>query len=101
MPEAAFGDFAATPPGTWLLEHVQWTEAEHRIAAINADPETAELLAMPGGAACLSLDRRTWRAGKDITHVRQIFPGTAYDLVARFTPSGNPPQAGRIPRSAK
>ena len=94
VPEAAFGDFAATPPGTWLLGHVQWTEAEHRIAAINADAETAKLLTVPAGTACLSLDRRTWRADKDITHVRQIFPGTAYDLLARFTPSGNLAQAG-------
>jgi len=89
VPEAEFADFSAIPPGTWLLGHVQWTEAEHRIAAINADAPTAAQLAVPKGVACLSLDRRTWRADKHITHVRQIFPGTAYDLVARFRPAGN------------
>lgn len=90
VPEAEFADFSAIAPGTWLLGHVQWTEAEHRIAAISADAPTAAQLAVPKGAACLSLDRRTWRADKHITHVRQIFPGTAYELVARFRPVGNP-----------
>ena len=42
VPGAEAADFSATPPGTWLLDHVPWTEAEHRIAAINADAETAE-----------------------------------------------------------
>ncbi|HWU80062.1 MAG TPA: histidine utilization repressor, partial [Caulobacter sp.] len=31
-------------------------------------------------------DRRTWREGQHVTRVRQVFPGEAYDLVARFGP---------------
>jgi GntR family histidine utilization transcriptional repressor len=88
VPEAAFLDFAATPPGSWLLGHVPWTEAEHRIAAVNADRRLAGLLDIAPGAACLALSRRTWRGGDHITHVVQYFPGSAYDLVARFTPQG-------------
>lgn len=80
-------DFAAAPPGAWLLEHVAWTEAESRISAINADPEDARLLALDEGTACLVVDRRTWREGQHVTRVRQVFPGEAYDLVARFGPS--------------
>jgi GntR family transcriptional regulator, histidine utilization repressor len=86
VPEAAAADFSKTPPGTWLLSHVQWTEAEHRISAINADGATAAHLGILPGAACLALDRRTWRDDAHITHVRQVFPGVAYDLIARFTP---------------
>ncbi|MDB5395075.1 MAG: histidine utilization repressor [Rhodospirillales bacterium] len=86
VPEAEYADFSATPPGTWLLDHVPWTEAEHRITAINADAATADLLAIENSAACLALERRTWRGKQHVTHVRQIFPGAAYDLVARFTP---------------
>jgi len=86
VPEAAAADFSKTPPGTWLLAHVQWTEAEHRISAINADASTATHLSMENGAACLALDRRTWRGEAHITHVRQVFPGVGYDLIARFTP---------------
>jgi GntR family histidine utilization transcriptional repressor len=86
VPEADGADFAVTPPGTWLLDHVPWTEAEHRIAAVNADAETARLLAVKDGTACLALERRTWRGDRHVTHVRQIFPGESYDLIARFTP---------------
>jgi len=86
-PEAREVDFAAVPPGGWLLGHVPWTEAEHRIGAAAASRAVARALATPTGAACLVLDRRTWRGADRITDVRLTFPGEAYDLVARFTPS--------------
>lgn len=83
-PQAAEVDFARDPPGAWLLEHVPWTEAEHRISAVGADAASAKLLEIPRGAACLAVDRRTWRGAVHVTQVRQLFPGEAYDLVARF-----------------
>ena len=85
-PDAASADLAANPPGGWLLEHVAWTEAESRISAVNADAEVAGLLDLDQGAACLVVDRRTWRGDEHVTRVRQVFPGEAYDLVARFGP---------------
>jgi len=85
-PDAATADLSATPPGAWLLEHVAWTEAESRISAVNADTDVAGLLDLDEGAACLVVDRRTWRGGDHVTRVRQVFPGEAYDLVARFGP---------------
>jgi len=85
-PEAETADFTAQSPGGWLLAHTPWTEAEHRISAISADRETAELLALNAGAACLRLERNTWRDGQAVTWASQIFPGSAYDLVARFSP---------------
>jgi len=88
VPEADGVDFAKTAPGTWLLGHVPWTEAEHRIAALTADRRLADLLDIAPGAACLVLSRRTWRGGDHITHVVQYFPGSGFDLVARFTPQG-------------
>lgn len=87
VPEAAGVDFAETPPGTWLLAHVTWTEAEHRIMAENAGRATASLLGVEASTACLVLERRTWRGGERITYVRQTFPGSCYDLVARFAPA--------------
>ncbi len=86
VPDAAEVDFAAIAPGTWLLEHVPWTQAEHRITAINAQGSVASLLGIPPGTACLALERRTWRGTEHITQVRQTFPGSDYDLVARFGP---------------
>ena len=87
VPEIAKADFSTHPPGAWLLERVAWTEAESRISAVNADDADARLLALDEGTACLVVDRRTWREGQHVTRVRQIFPGEAYDLVARFGPS--------------
>jgi GntR family histidine utilization transcriptional repressor len=88
-PEAEAVDFAAVPPGTWLLGFVPWTEAEHRISAVNVTRATAKLLGIAPTAACLSLERRTWRGDDRITHVRLTFPGDVYDLVARFSPSAS------------
>lgn len=84
VPAAEAADFSIEPPGSWLLAHVPWTEAEHRITAINADARVARALDIKAQAACLALDRRTWRNKTNITLVRQIFPGNDYDLIARF-----------------
>ncbi|MDQ1153667.1 histidine utilization repressor [Brevundimonas sp. SORGH_AS_0993] len=84
-PEAALVDFKAVPPGSWLLESAPWTEAENRIAAVEADAATARLLERAPGAACLCVERRTWRDGQGVTRVWQTFPGDRYDLVARFS----------------
>lgn len=84
VPEAADADFAGNSPGGWLLGHVPWTEAETRFAAVNADPVTADLLDIAPGAACLQVERRTWRAAEHITHVRQTFAPGGHAFVARF-----------------
>lgn len=86
-PEMAEADFSAEAPGSWLLHHVPWTEAETRISAVNGDDKAADLLGLDRGAALLSVERRTWRGAERITSVRQLFVGSAYDLVARFGPS--------------
>lgn len=84
---ARAADVEAVSPGSWLLQHVPWTEAETRISALEASPEEARRLAVPAGTACLCVKRRTWRGSDRITYVRQVFVGDAYDLVARFGPA--------------
>lgn len=86
-PEAEDADFTVQPPGGWLLAHLPWSEAEHRISAIGADAETATHLGLADGAPCLRLERRTWRDDQGVTWAWQTFPGAAYDLVARFSPT--------------
>ena len=88
VPDALKQDFSTTPPNTWLVGHVPWTEAEHRITACNADKRVAADLGIDPGAACLVIERRTWRNGEPITAVRITHPGQLYDLIARFTPTG-------------
>lgn len=87
VPGAAGADFARVPPGAWLLQHVPWTQAEHRVAAVNADEGLATALHVAKSAACLRLERRTWRDGVAITHVRQTFAGESYHLAGSFTPT--------------
>lgn len=86
-PQAASVDFQTLAPGSWLLTAEPWTEAQNRISAIEADAETARLLGLKPGAACLRVERRTWRDGQGVTRVWQTFPGDRYDLVARFSPA--------------
>lgn len=86
VPEIERVDLAVEPPGRWLLAHVPWTEAEHRIAAVAADTATAASLDIAPGAACLVVRRKTFRGGQTITAVSLTYPGDQHELVARFTP---------------
>jgi GntR family histidine utilization transcriptional repressor len=85
-PEAEKEDFTAVAPGSWLLEHIPWSEARHRITACSAGGH-AHRLGIARTAACLSVERWTWRLSKPVTFVRQLFPGDRYDLIAQFSPS--------------
>lgn len=87
VPQAAEADFALVSPGAWLLDHVPWTQAEHRVSAVNADDAVSGALAIDPQAACLRLERRTWRNGVAITHVVQTFAGESYHLAGSFTPT--------------
>lgn len=82
-------DFQKVTPGTWLLQHVPWTEAENRISATGADEQEARILGIAPGAPCLCVERHTWRADETVTYVRQLFVADAYDMVARFGPAVN------------
>jgi GntR family transcriptional regulator, histidine utilization repressor len=83
VPAARDADFATVPPGTWLLAHVPWTEAEHRITAAEAGA-AAELLEVRAAKPCLVLERWTWRERDSITYVRLAFDSDNFDLTARF-----------------
>lgn len=94
VPDAEHVDFSSEPPGSWLLGHVPWTEAEHAISAVAADAETTAALGLERGTACLRLERWTWydrgggRRPERITWVRQSFPGNAFILSAHFSARG-------------
>ncbi|TPW30876.1 histidine utilization repressor [Martelella alba] len=87
VPAAREADFDLTPPGTWLLEQVPWSAAEHRIRAIGAQGRAASALELAPGTPCLIISRRTWNAAGAITHVRLTYPGDMHTLVAEFSPS--------------
>ncbi|AMM86534.1 histidine utilization repressor [Martelella sp. AD-3] len=90
VPQARETDFARNPPGTWLLEQVPWSAAEHRIRATGADRDAADILDLAEGAPCLVIERRTWNASGSITQVYLTYPGDMHTLVAQFAPSARP-----------
>jgi GntR family histidine utilization transcriptional repressor len=85
VPQARAERFAEMPPGTWLLRHVAWSEAEHVIGARVADAALARRLGIARGDACLTLDRRTWQGGDLITEVRLTYPADRHHFIGRFT----------------
>lgn len=89
VPEASIVDFAVTPPSTWLLTRIPWTESEHRIYCINAGKKFAAQLDVDESAACLVVERRTKRLGDVITHVSQVFNGSSYELLGTYTLPSN------------
>ncbi|HEX3983830.1 MAG TPA: UTRA domain-containing protein [Acidisoma sp.] len=94
VPEALDESFADVPPGTWLLQHVAWSEAEHIIGARAADAALARWLGIARGAPCLTLDRRTWQGGELITEVRLTYPADRHSFMSRFA-QREMPQAER------
>jgi GntR family histidine utilization transcriptional repressor len=86
VPSAAEEPFADAPPGTWLLDLIPWTRAEHAIRAELASADLAKRLGIARKAACLVIERRTWQAGQTITWVRLSFPGERHQLISHFSP---------------
>lgn len=86
VPEAEAVDFSAQAPGSWLLRHVTWTEAQQRVLAVIAPRPIARRLELSAGTACLRIERSTWAGGSLVTTVAQTFPGDRYDLTGRFGP---------------
>lgn len=84
VPEAEKALFDDYPPGSWLVARVPFSEGEHRLRAEAADVHVAGQLQLKTGTPCFVIERRTWRAGVPITHVRLDYPGTMQEMVARF-----------------
>jgi GntR family transcriptional regulator, histidine utilization repressor len=89
VPAAQTEEFLDAPVGTWLLQQVPWSDAEHVIRALNADAALAGLLGVPPASACLVLERRTWQGGVFLTEAKLFYAGSGHSLVGRFSPTGN------------
>lgn len=86
VPDARTETFEALSPGPWLLDHIPWSAAEHRIAARGAGAIEAEHLAIATGSPVMIVERQTWRLDQSVTSVRLTYPGESHTLTARFTP---------------
>jgi GntR family histidine utilization transcriptional repressor len=85
-PSATKEPFDEAPPGTWLLQLVPWTDAEHIIRAEAATSFAARQLAVAPKSPCLVVERRTWQNGATITWVKLTYPGERHQLTSRFSP---------------
>jgi GntR family histidine utilization transcriptional repressor len=61
-------------------------EAEHVLRAVMPDDRTRKLLAMKRREPCLLMVRRTWTAGAIASVARLYYPGSRYEMAARFHP---------------
>ena len=86
VPDAVEQDFQTTAPGAWLVGHVPWNAAEHKIRAVSASEQVAKMLNVPRNSACLVILRRTWSGDVPVTRVTLTYAGDTYSLVARFAP---------------
>jgi GntR family histidine utilization transcriptional repressor len=86
VPRASEESFTDAPPGTWLLDLIPWTDAEHIIRAELVGAQLAKRLGIAKNAACLTIERRTWQADRTITWARLLYPGERHQLVSRFSP---------------
>jgi GntR family transcriptional regulator, histidine utilization repressor len=100
VPEASGTDFSTVPPGTWLLTHVPWTEAEHRISATSAGGLSRQL-GVKKDVPCLILECKTWRGADTVTYVRHTFPRSDFDLIARFGSPGDTHGVDGAPRQTR
>ena len=87
VPDAEHEMFTEHSPSSWMVNHVPWSSAEHRIRAEAASEETAARLQVAPASPCLVIDRRTWTGTLPITFVRLTYPADLYELEAHFSPS--------------
>ena len=90
VPDAAQEKFKHTPPGSWLLKRIPWTNTEHVISASPVAGKLAERLGVANGTACLVVERKTWQLGVPVTFVRLTYPGQLFRLIGRFEPAPAP-----------
>lgn len=77
-------DFTKITCAEYLLDTAPLLKAEHQIRAQEAGKEEAIFLDVDRGDACLQIKRRTWTAGRVASVARLTYPGSRYELTARF-----------------
>lgn len=87
MPEFLLQDFNKITSTAYLLSQFQPDEMEHIVSAVIADGKTQNMLKIGPGDPCLKLNRRTWKERQVVTQVTLTYPGSRYNLSARYATS--------------
>lgn len=78
-------DFTQQTPYVYLTAIAPISEAEHIIEAVLPTAAERKHLKIDAHEPCLQLTRRTWSAGKPVSLVRLIYPGSRYRLSGRIS----------------
>jgi GntR family histidine utilization transcriptional repressor len=94
LPDAALEQFKNTPPQSWVLKRLPWTNTEHVISATAATGSLARRLGIEKGSPCLVVERKTWQLGLPVTFVRLTYPGKMHRLIGSFRPASQKTRSG-------
>lgn len=84
VPEFIRQDFSRNTSTSFLLKQFRPEQMEHIVRAISPDKKTCQVLQLDSGEPCLQLSRRTWRKNRIVTWVSLTYPGSRYELGARY-----------------
>lgn len=77
-------DFTITTPNEYLTRIAPLERVEHRVVARLPDEEVRGILGMQLGEPVLVMTRKTWSAGKLVSHAVLTHPADRYELTATF-----------------
>ena len=77
-------DFDRITPTRYLLGLCIPDEIEHIVQAVLPDQEESRMLCVPRKEPCLRLLRRTFIQSDVVTLASMLYPGSRYDLMARY-----------------
>lgn len=86
-PGADGADFAAITTHAFLTAAAPLQDVEHVVRAVAADAFIARVLALPHGAPCLQVRRRTWSAGRVVSAASLTYAGDRYEIAGHPGPS--------------
>lgn len=80
LPQAADQPFLTSGPNEWLVREVPATRVITRISAASANPEIAEILAVPENAPLLIVRRETFMGEDNLTEAQLSHPAERYEV---------------------
>lgn len=84
VPEFIQQDFSRITSTEYLVGCFRPDEMEHTVQAVLPSEEQAHWLDIAQTEPCICLRRRTWVDGQVLTAVDLLYPGSRYDLHARY-----------------
>lgn len=73
-------DFVDHTPNVYLMDTAPLTEADHLVAAVLPDKESARRLGIAANEPCLQLTRKSWCSQGVVSHAVLLHPGKRYRL---------------------